>query len=41
MRIKITDLRKKFNERIAVDIPDFMINDGDMLGLVGNNVGFD
>lgn len=37
MRIKITDLKKKFNERIAVDIPDFMINDGDMLGLVGNN----
>ena len=37
MRIKITDLRKKFNERIAVYIPDFMINDGDMLGLVGNN----
>lgn len=37
MRIKITDLKKNFNERIAVYIPDFMINDGDMLGLVGNN----
>lgn len=37
MRIRISGLKRTFNDKIAVDIPDFTINDGDMLGLVGNN----
>ncbi len=37
MQIHISDLVKKFGEKTAVDIPDFTINNGDMLGLVGNN----
>ena len=35
--IKIDNLKKQFGETIACDIPSFTINDGDMLGLVGNN----
>ena len=35
--IKISTLRKQFGETVACDIPDFTINDGDILGLVGNN----
>ena len=35
--IKIENLKKQFGETIACDIPSFTINDGDMLGLVGNN----
>ena len=35
--IKIQNLKKSFGETIAVDIPSFEINAGDMLGLVGNN----
>ena len=35
--ITITDLKKQFGETIACDIPSFTINDGDVLGLVGNN----
>ena len=35
--IKIQDLKKSFGETVACDIPDFTINDGDILGLVGNN----
>lgn len=35
--IKIDNLKKQFVETIACDIPSFTINDGDMLGLVGNN----
>ena len=37
MQIHISDLVKKFGDKTAVDIPDFTINSGDMLGLVGNN----
>lgn len=37
MRIKISDLKKKFDDKIAVDVPDFLIDDGDIIGLVGNN----
>ena len=35
--IKIENLKKAFGQTIASDIPSFQINDGDILGLVGNN----
>lgn len=35
--ITIDHLKKSFGEKVAVDVPSFTINDGDMLGLVGNN----
>ena len=35
--ITISDLKKTFGETIACDIPSLTINDGDILGLVGNN----
>lgn len=37
MNIQINNLKKAFGEKIAVDIPNFEIHDGDILGLVGNN----
>ena len=35
--ITISNLKKLFGETCACDIPSFTINDGDILGLVGNN----
>ena len=35
--ININNLKKQFGETTAADIPSFHINDGDILGLVGNN----
>ncbi|MCR5680527.1 MAG: ATP-binding cassette domain-containing protein [Prevotella sp.] len=35
--IKIEELKKAFGETIACDITSFTVNDGDVLGLVGNN----
>ena len=35
--IEVKNLQKQFGEKTAVDIPEFTINDGDVLGLVGNN----
>lgn len=35
--IKIENLKKQFGETCACDIPSFIVNDGDILGLVGNN----
>jgi len=35
--ISIERLKKQFGETCACDIPEFTINDGDILGLVGNN----
>ena len=35
--IIISNLKKAFGETVASDIPSFTINDGDILGLVGNN----
>ena len=35
--IKIENLKKQFGETIACDIPSFTVNDGDVVGLVGNN----
>ena len=35
--IRLDNLQKSFGEKVAVHIPEFTINDGDILGLVGNN----
>ena len=35
--ITISNLKKAFGETVACDIPEFTINEGDILGLVGNN----
>ena len=35
--ITINQLKKKFGEKVAVDIEQYEINRGEMLGLVGNN----
>lgn len=35
--IQITNLQKKFGEKIAVNIDNYTIEKGEMLGLVGNN----
>ena len=35
--IIISNLKKAFGQTVACDIPEFTINDGDILGLVGNN----
>lgn len=35
--ISISNLKKQFGETVACNIPSFTINDGDILGLVGNN----
>ncbi len=35
--IQITNLQKKFGEKIAVNIDNYTIGKGEMLGLVGNN----
>lgn len=37
MNIILKELKKNFGEKVAVDIDDYTINSGDMLGLVGNN----
>ncbi len=35
--LQINNLQKKFGEKTAVNIDNYIINQGDMLGLVGNN----
>ena len=35
--IRINNLQKNFGNKKAVDIEKYTINQGDMLGLVGNN----
>ena len=35
--IKIENLKKQFGDTVACNIDQFVINDGDVLGLVGNN----
>ena len=35
--IEITNLKKSFGETVACDIETFKVNDGEVLGLVGNN----
>lgn len=35
--ITISNLKKCFGEKVAVNVSDYTINQGTMLGLVGNN----
>ena len=35
--IQINNLQKRFGEKTAVNIDNYFISQGDMLGLVGNN----
>lgn len=35
--IRVDNLQKSFGEKVAVNIPEFTIHDGDILGVVGNN----
>lgn len=37
MNIEIRNLKKSFGEKVAVNIPSFTIQSGEILGLVGNN----
>lgn len=37
MQVDIHSLKKSFGDKVAVDIPDFTIHHGEILGLVGNN----
>lgn len=37
MRIQLENLKKCFGDKTAVDIQKFTINDGEIIGLVGNN----
>lgn len=37
MKIQIEHLKKCYNEKVAVDISEYQIAEGEMLGLVGNN----
>lgn len=37
MNVTLTNLKKIFGDKTAVDIPQFSIHHGDILGLVGNN----
>ena len=37
MEIKIENIKKCFGEKVAVNIDNYTIHSGDMLGLVGNN----
>lgn len=37
MNIVVSDLKKVFGDKTAVDIPKFSIPSGEILGLVGNN----
>ena len=35
--LEVRNLKKQFGDTVAVDIDSFTVNDGDILGLVGNN----
>ena len=37
MKIQIENLKKSFGEKVAVDVEQYEIKDGEMLGRVGNN----
>lgn len=37
MNVTLSNLKKIFGDKTAVDIPQFTVNHGDILGLVGNN----
>lgn len=35
--LRTTDLTKKYGEQVALDIPELILNEGELIGLVGNN----
>lgn len=35
--LRTTDLTKKYGEQVALDIPELVLNEGELIGLVGNN----
>lgn len=35
--LRVTDLTKKYGEQIALDLPELILNQGELIGLVGNN----
>ena len=35
--ITINDLKKSYGDKVALDIPEYAVADGELLGLVGNN----
>lgn len=35
--IRTTDLTKKYGTQVALDIPELILNEGELIGLVGNN----
>jgi len=37
MLIEIKNLKKIYNQKTVVDIPSLSINEGELIGLVGNN----
>lgn len=37
MKITIDSLRKTYGRQVALDIPSLSIEDGEIIGLVGNN----
>ena len=37
MELNIHNLKKVYNERVAVYIPEFQINKGEIIGIIGNN----
>ena len=37
MEINISHLKKQYNNRIVLDIEEFTVNKGDIVGIVGNN----
>ena len=35
--LRVTDLTKKYGEQTALDLPELILNQGELIGLVGNN----
>lgn len=35
--VKLDNIKKSFGDKVVLDIPEFTINQGDIMGLVGNN----
>ena len=35
--VKLDNIKKTFGDKVVLDIPEFTINQGDIMGLVGNN----
>lgn len=37
MKIELTDIKKSFGDKVALNIDSYEVNDGEVIGLVGNN----